>query len=358
MLLARISEPADPSVVQRVHDVGAARVVDEVHRGVSPLAGAHRLRIRLQDGRWRQDPEDTQRVGARTIIPGDPEWPSQLDDLGDRRPLLLWVIGAASLRLLSLRSIAVVGARAATGYGESAARVLASEAAEAGWTVTSGGAYGIDAAAHVGALTGGGTTICLLPGGIDVPYPRGHESLIQRIADRGLLVCESPPGCAPMRQRFLTRNRLIAALTRATVVVEAALRSGSRNTAATASALGRHVLAVPGPVTSAMSSGCHEMIRSRTAELCTGFRDVASLIEPMAPEQERRGELRPGDELDPDQSRVLDAVPLRRPAPVERLAVTAGLTPREVIAILGLLESSGLVRPVTDGWVRVAASRA
>ena len=166
-------------------------------------------------------------------------------------------MGARARRLDELvdRSVAIVGSRASTAYGEHVAGELGHQLAERGWTVVSGGAFGIDAAAHRGALAAEAPTVAVLACGVDRPYPAAHGALLHRIAETGLLVSEWPPGAAPHRHRFLVRNRLIAALTRGTVVVEAAARSGAQATARRARKLGRQVLVVPGPVTSAMSVG-------------------------------------------------------------------------------------------------------
>ena len=156
-------------------------------------------------------------------LPGDAEWPAQLDDLGDARPIGLWVRGRPNLRMWALRSVAVVGARACTEYGAHMAATLGAGLAERGWVVVSGAAYGVDGAAHRGALAAGGATVAVLACGVDVAYPRGHTELIGRIAEQGLVVGELPPGDHPTPSRFILRNRVIAALTRGTVVVEAAL---------------------------------------------------------------------------------------------------------------------------------------
>ena len=197
--------------------------------------------------------------------------------------------------------------------------------------------------------------MCILASGVDVPYPRSHDLLLAQIAENGLVVSESPPGSSAMRQRFLTRNRLIAAISRATVVVEAALRSGARSTAGEAAELARPVFAVPGPVTSLSSAGCHALIRQHAAELVAGSDDVLSLLDPLsvaAPVDHEPA--RVDDGLATREARVLDAVPLRKPASMTALVRTAGLTPTEVVAALGHLQSRGLVRRAPDGWVKQA----
>ncbi len=199
---------------------------------------------------------------ARFVIPGDDEWPSCLEDLRrcpavQRRggvPIGLWLRGPGHLVAMMERSVAVVGSRAATNYGSGVATDFAADLADQGVTIVSGGAFGIDAAAHRGALAVRGPTVAVLANGVDVPYPRGNGRLFDWIAKDHLLVSELPPGTTPTRVRFLARNRLIAALSWGTLVVEAALRSGARNTASWALGCGRSLIAVPGAVHSTMST--------------------------------------------------------------------------------------------------------
>ena len=194
-------------------------------------------------------------IGARVVVPGDSQWPGRMNELRAHQPLALWCWGEADPRLMALRSVAIVGARACTRYGEWIAREWSAQLAQDDVAVISGGAYGLDAAAHRGALAVDGVTICVLASGVDRPHPRGNEGLFAEIVDHGLIVSEAPLGETVRRRRFLTRNRLIAALASATCVVEAAHRSGSVTTASNAAELNRPVLAVPGPVTSEMSRG-------------------------------------------------------------------------------------------------------
>lgn len=218
------------------------------------------------------------------IEPGTAGWPTQLADLGKGQPKRLWVAGTGDLRLLALRSVAIVGARNATAYGIATAGMLAADLTAAGWVVVSGAALGIDAAAHRGALAAG-ATVAVLAGGVDVASPRSNAALLNRIAAAGLIVSEQPPGSEPAKHRFLERNRLIAGLARAVVVVEAAHRSGALNTANWAEQLGRHVLAVPGPASSPMSRGTHALIRERQAVLVQDADDVLEVLEPLAGRQ-------------------------------------------------------------------------
>ena len=207
------------------------------------------------------------------------------------------------------RAVAIVGTRASTAYGEHVAADLAAGLVERDVTVVSGGAYGIDGAAHRATLATDGFTVAVLAGGIDIPYPAGHAALLHRIGQQGLVVSEYPPGVRPARHRFLTRNRLVAALSGATVVVEAGARSGAANTAAWARALGRGVCAVPGPVTSSASVGCHALLRSG-AELVTRAADVVELIGrvgELAPDEQRPESALDG--LGEAEQRVYDALP-------------------------------------------------
>lgn len=303
--------------------------------------------------------EDAARRGLRIITPLDSEWPRALDDLQESRPHCLWVQGRGRLdQLVSGRSAALVGSRASTPYGEDTAGTFAAAFAAGGGTVVSGGAYGIDAAAHRGALAAGdGSTIAVLAGGLDRLYPRGNTELLERIRERHLLVSEAPPGTAPTRWRFLARNRLIAALSQATVVVEASWRSGALSTARLADQLSRPVGAVPGPVTSAASAGCHRLIRERGAVLVTEPADLLDLLPggPAAGE----GSWAVQDELDllrPADRRVLDAVPPRSSITPAGLADEIGFTADDVEAALARLSLLGLVKRTPQRVRRAAPS--
>ncbi|WP_223183102.1 MULTISPECIES: DNA-processing protein DprA [unclassified Streptomyces] len=318
-----------------------------------PGTGAKRIaswRIRATTANPARDLDTVHRPGGRFVIPGDIEWPRQLDDLGDTRPLGLWVTGPADLRTWALRSVALVGARACTPYGAHTAADLANGLARQGWVVVSGAAYGIDGAAHRGALAAGGATIAVLACGIDTPYPRGHDRLLQRIAEQGLVVSELPPGSHPTPSRFILRNRVIAALTRGTVVIEAQHRSGSLVTARAAARLGRHIMGIPGPVTSALSAGVHALLRD-DATLVTDADEIVELIGDMgqlAPT--RRGPVLPRDLLAPAARHVLEAVPARGPTPTTTVARRAGTTPDETLARLYELHSLGFVERHEEGW--------
>jgi DNA processing protein len=299
-----------------------------------------------------------ERAGIRIVCPGDPEWPTQLDVLGDARPLALWLQGGAALRFACLRSVSVVGARAATGYGRHVATELAGGLAERGWSVVSGGAYGIDACAHRGALCADGVTVAVLASGVSYGYPQGHQELFAAIAGQGVLVSEWPPDRAPTKPGFLIRNRVIAALSCGTVVVEAALRSGALSTARHARDLGRPLMAVPGPVTSAQSEGCHEIIREWNALCVTRAQDVIENVSPAGEglADRRRGPAFPRDDLDELTTAVLEAVPGSAGAGPAAIAVAAGTDLDTVLRCLGTLAAAGFVERCPRGW-RLRRSR-
>ena len=215
----------------------------------------------------------------RLVYPGCAEWPVGLDGLGDAAPVALWVAGVADLGFSCRRSVAVTGARAATAYGAYLGSEFGASLAARGWTVVSGGSFGIDASAHRGALAAEAVTIAVTAGGLDEPYPAAHFDLFDAIAAQGALVSEAPPGARVSRLRFEARHRVIAALATGTVIIEAGSRSGALTAARHARDLGRPVMAVPGPVTSDLSSGCHELIQRRQAVLVTCASDVVNAVE-------------------------------------------------------------------------------
>jgi DNA processing protein len=363
---SRLTEPGDLVAARFVARYGAAaaleRVLIDADTGADTGAGAgvgvgvgveERWRSRLAVADPRRDLSTLDRFGGRVVIPGDREWPELLDPLGERRPYCLWTLGGARLDVATRHAVAVVGARASTDYGECTARELAFGCAEREISVVSGAAYGIDAAAHRGALAGGGLTVAVLACGVDRPYPRGNVDLIEQIARQGLVVSEVPPGSSPTRNRFVHRNRLIAALAAATVVVEAGWRSGASITAREAEELGRPVGAVPGPVTSAASAGCHRLLRDG-ATCVTNTAEIAELVDPIGAAVPESPALlaAPHDDLPEVDLRVLDALPLRQPRPVSSLATVAGLDTPTLAASLGRLELLGLALSTRGGWRR------
>jgi DNA processing protein len=300
-------------------------------------------------------------AGARFVVPGDEEWPTGLADLAhageiQRRggePFGLWLRGPGHLADLMRHSVAIVGSRAATAYGSGIAADLAADLVERGVTVVSGGAFGIDAAAHRGALAAGGPSVGVLACGVDVAYPPANSSIFAALARDHLLVSELPPGAHPTRVRFLARNRLIAAMTRATIVVEAALRSGARNTAGWAVECGRPLMAVPGSVYSRTSTAPHLMIRNGQAVLVTNAAEVMELISEAGQDTLplQQGPQRATDTLTESQLAVFEAVPARRRASVGDIALAAGVSVPVCLAALAELEAAGLVEGDERGWL-------
>lgn len=297
--------------------------------------------------------------GLRFVVPGDEEWPACLQGLGACEPVQdggglpvgLWVRGEQSLAALARDAVAIVGSRASTAYGDRVAADLGAGLAGSGTTVVSGAAYGIDAAAHRGALAERGPTVAVLAGGLDEAYPRAHAALVAEIAAHGAVVSEIPPGEHPTRRRFLTRNRLIAALSAGTVIVEAGVRSGARNTVTWANALGRLVMAVPGPVGNATSVGPHRLIRDGEAVLVTGLDDVREMVAPAGEELVTpHAQVRLLDTLDADQRAVHEALPGRGSRDTGDLALRAGLGIRETLVALDGLCERGLAERAPDGW--------
>ncbi|MFD5506842.1 DNA-processing protein DprA [Streptomyces sp. NPDC127051] len=356
--LTRVLEPGDEHGGRWLREhgaVGLIRLLTGPDTAAAALTGVGEQRLAGYRGRAaladpRRDLAAAARSGGRFICPGSSQWPTQLDDLGDARPIGLWLRGRPDLRTWALRSVAVVGARACTPYGAHMAQTLAGGLAERGWVVVSGAAYGVDGAAHRGALASGGATAAVLACGVDIAYPRGHAELLGRIAAQGIVLGELPPGSHPTPSRFVLRNRVIAALTRGTVVVEAAHRSGSLVTARRAQRLGRFTMGVPGPATSGLSGGVHELLRGE-AVLVTDAAEVVELVGGMgelAPE--RRGPVLARDLLGRDTARVLEAMPAGRLARADQVALAAGTGTDEVIGRLYELHSLGFVERQGEGW--------
>jgi DNA processing protein len=349
-----IAEPGDADAGRLIAAVGAVRALDLLTSGAGAMDAAAGGSFAEAAERWRPRVRQVDtplhlrqaaRFGARLVIPGDPEWPAGLDDLGVHAPMALWVRGDPAILGGLGRSIAIVGARAATGYGEHVTIEVASGLVDRGFAIVSGAAFGIDGAAHRAALASGGATVAFLAGGVDRFYPSAHETLLTRIVERGAVVAEVPCGTAPTKWRFLQRNRLIAASSRATVVVEAGWRSGSLNTAGHAAQLGRPLGAVPGPVTSSASAGCHRLIREYDAVCVTTAQEMAELVDP--PSAVRRVAGDPSAE----RIRVLDAL-TRTGRDLARIAAISGMSLDAVRAELGMLELDGLATEGPTGWRR------
>ena len=345
--LRAVLDPPDPVVlVERLREAGADDVTPE-EAGKALERWTPRVTSAAAVLALRQ----AARVGARLLIPDDEFWPSGLDDLEGHAPPALWVRGAdAALAALS-RSIALVGARAATGYGEHVTMEASAGLVDRGYAIVSGAAYGIDGMAHRAALASDGTTVAFLAGGVDRFYPSGHDALLTTIARHGAVVSELPCGQPPTKWRFLQRNRLIAAASLATVVIEAGWRSGSLNTAGHASALGRPLGAVPGPVTSAASAGCHRLIRDFTALCVTNPDEMAELASPpSATDGTAEGV---GQGQTSDTTRLLDALSIRAPRDSADVAARSGLSLATVRGLLGRLALDGVAAERERGWVKV-----
>lgn len=356
--LARVAEPPCAALISLVDDLGPVDAAAAVRRRVVPDRHADVLtatEARYGDERAAADLDAADRIGARLLTPADEGWPGwALMALGQAdsaarggEPLALWVRGPGAA---DAAGIALVGSRAASSYGEHVAATIASGLVDAGWAVYSGGAYGIDGAAHRAALGTAGHTTAVLACGIDRDYPAGHAALLDQIAQRGLIVSEYPPGTTAAKHRFLTRNRLVAALSSAVIVVEAGRRSGAANTAAWARKLGRPLGAVPGPVTSAMSVGCHRMIGDGLATLVTDAPSAISLAAPNGGGDIGRGPERQIDRLTDTQRRVHDALPARGDLSIDDVVLSSGLEIGAVRSALAHLEIAGLAAVREGRW--------
>lgn len=370
--LTRICEPASHGLARLIAAQGPVEALAHLLAGEPPKDIARAVEARRGSPpatreRALRDLDNIDALGGRLVCPEDDEWPAQLEELAAvsqesdpvMPPVALWARGPGEVADVCTRSVSMVGSRAASSYGTHVAGELAYALADRRWTVVSGGAYGIDGAGHRAALAAGGATVAVLASGVDRPYPLGHHALFDRIAADGLLLSEWPPGCAPQRLRFLVRNRVIAALSRGTVVVEAAARSGARMTARRATDLCRPLMAVPGPITSAMSVGAHQLIRTGGAMLVSSAAEILDLVgfigEDIA--DPPRGPTTTRDELPPDLTAVLEGLPARQAAPVEDIAAQAGLPLRHVLRALSMLVGQGLVEERGNAYRLSPAAR-
>jgi len=385
--LNRIAEPASVPLWWAVRQAGPLEVArairagqagDLIDGGISDAVAA-----RAAEADPYADLEAAQRHGIRMVVPESAEWPhfafSALERAGERRavrwlrgdrkqsesgepvpPLALWIRGTLDLSSVGVRSVALVGARNHTDHGTYVAELFARGLAADDFTIVSGGALGIDGAAHRATLDIGGATVLVSAGGLDEPYPPAHAGLYERVAESGLCVSESPPGSAPRRRRFLTRNRLIAALGTGTVVIEAAYRSGALNTATHCATLGRVLMAVPGPITEPASAGCHRILArdEGRARLVTCVNDVLELVGGMRdartePDPARRDEFDLVSRLDTVEAvdrQVFDGFPARAWTDPGRLAAATGLSAIAVMRSLPSLELAGLVESSVQGY--------
>ncbi|MEV7396855.1 DNA-processing protein DprA [Aeromicrobium sp. NPDC092404] len=362
--LSLVVEPGDPRLCHllRIHEPAEV---------LAAIQGRHRLGDTRIPEAWIERGRDLDRVvestaarakaaGLRWVTPDGTEWPASLADLDHLEPLHgatgapvgLWLRGVGQLAEMCERSVAVVGARDCTTYGAECASELAADCADAGWNVISGAAYGVDGCAHRGAFLMNRPTAGVLACGADLDYPKSHAALIARIAEVGVVVSEQAPGEKALKNRFLSRNRLIAALTRGTVVIEAAERSGSLNTLNWADQLGRTTMGLPGPVTSRQSTGVHAAIRAGKAVLVCGSRDVIAELSGLGAVTEEQASLplTEFDRLPPAARSTLDGLEWSVARRVSEIASTVRLSTREVRAALDLLERRGLALRQGTEW--------
>lgn len=387
MMWARLAEPGDRAAGTVVSHLGLTRSIDWLtahyagsqdatlvrllddmgidHPSQRKKLGEHlaRWQLRWADLDVDQEEKAARILGARIITRGHDLWPTALDDLMEESPFCLWALGNPDLRDFAEGGISIVGARAASAYGEHVTANLVSELVSQGHPILSGGAYGIDAVAHRAALASHGITAAVMAGGIDQLYPAGNTNLLRNvIAQDGTVLTELPPGSVPSRVRFLRRNRLIAALTKVTVVVEAAWRSGTLSTANHAFEIGRAVGAVPGPVTSVQSAGCHRLLKESAAQCVTDAQDIIELAgfnvrsQGTGTELARQGELEFGDRLtdslNPIEKLVFDVLSPRTLRTLDEVATRSGVTMGEAMAAVAQLESRKVIERVGYKWRR------
>ena len=363
MGLAAAHDAGDQVLVKLVREQGAGEVWDFIRSGRGQTSLAQRAAGVDLDELRRQ----TEAAQARFLVPGDPEWPAGVADLawGDSvggyggEPLGLWVLG--KLRLDQMPpGVAIIGSRASTAYGEHVASDWSAGVAEKGYVVVSGGAYGIDACAHRGAVAAGGRTLAVMAGGLRQFYPAGNAALIRKIAEVGAVVSEYPPDHPPSRTRFLVRNRLIAALSKVTLIIEGAVRSGAQNTVSWALSIQRPVLAAPGPVTSAMSVTPHRLIRNGEAVLVGCMDDVLAALRPFDSSipNYRREQPTVLDSLTAEQRQIHEALSARRSLNVDELAALTGQPVYSLMVGLGQLRQAGLaVETRPSQWRAVPKSK-
>ncbi len=391
--ILRIAEPEDPIVNLAIDSLGPIATADLLsgHTDINSSswqellvtqlekktssAEQHQIIQRLKDrvkrwnGRAHMITSDQEEKMARSLdawfcIPEHHDRPKQLNDLPGTRPYGIWGRrDRALLKDLRLnQAVAVVGSRDITQYGTSVAGQLAAELTQAGFSVVSGGAFGVDAVAHRAALSTAGSplpTVALMACGVDRLYPKHNDVLLGQIIEQGLLLSEVPLGYAPTRWRFLQRNRMIAALSALTVVVEARWRSGALNTAHHALEIGREVRAVPGSVFSPNSQGCHKLLRDGLATVVTDSQEIIDDVRGTfseTPEQmsaSGSSKFPLPEDLSEIQARVWDSLPLRSPAPIDHISSMSGVSLRETMRALSQLSSLGLARQQDSLWHKV-----
>jgi DNA processing protein len=280
--LFRVINPGDPFWAYEIAARGATDVYDEIldgsryqrHKDLSWLQNE------LLSINFDQSLSEILNANCEFISPCDLDWPSGLDDLS-APPIGLIIKGNRAALFDSINSISIVGTRRPSQYGVEVTEDFAKSAVAKKYAVISGGAYGIDTASHIATLDNSGVTVCVLAGGLKRLYPKENIKLFEKIAEHGLLISEVMPEVSSEPYRFLVRNRLIAALSKLTVVVEAAYVSGSIRTARDAAEILRPVFAVPGPITSPLSDGCHRLISERVADIATSVDEILEVVTPL-----------------------------------------------------------------------------
>ena len=376
--LSRLSEPGDSvaglvcnrlgqldALISIIDDrVGASELLNllDIEIGERPVG----LERALSDGlvRWRKRLslsgleaalEKMRSVGGRVVSPKSGLWPEGFHDLATAEPLAIWLRGEPERLQWLDHSVALVGSRVSTNYGQYVTAELVEAAFERDYCVLSGGAYGIDSIAHNAALALGGKTVAVMAGGLDALYPAGNSALLNRIERQGLIIAEVSPGVAPAKFRFLQRNRLIAAGSQATVVIEAGYRSGSINTAYHANTLDRPAGAVPGLISAVSAQGCHRLIRDGRAHLIGSGNDMLELLgesfefSGSGDARNSMGSLGSLGSMGSLETRVLDATGFT-PTSFEQIVAESGLTAGETQLALGSLELGQLVERTSGLW--------
>lgn len=368
--LNRVVEGPHPMVNPLIEQLGVEDLVSRIKsRRALPIELLKATESRYHHDQSQADLDEGARYEYRLVIPGSEEWPGEKLEVfagldvqasADAPPMALWVRGTPLNRVVG-ESVALVGTRAATKYGVAVAGQLAEDLTTNGVSVVSGGALGVDAVAHRSVLRRGGSTVAVAACGAGVDYPSAHRSLFDDICVRGALVTEYPPGVRPARHRFLTRNRLVAAMSDAVVVVEAGWRSGARNTATWASRLCRPLGAVPGPVTSPASTGCHDLIRQQQAVLVTSVENTLALYRTVGSVDED-GQLELDwaasavQRLSKNELQVFDALEPEKVLEVSIVAERAGFTVALTTHLLLTLQKNGIVERERTGWKRADLS--
>lgn len=346
--LRALRRPNPAGEITRLLSELAENSGDEIQRDIAALESEY------QDAcaRWRD--RDNNKAVVRSLqiwanlegqilTPDDIDWPEGLQSLGAGAPHVLWLRGRREALVELDNAVSIVGSRNISSYGQYCSQTLSERLVAEGYAVVSGGAYGVDAEAHRGALAARGATFAVLAGGGDRLYPVGNTELLRQIMQSGCVLAEQPPGHSPTRWRFLQRNRLIAALGVVTVIVEMAVRSGAKNTMHHALDIGRDVYAVPGSLLAQTARGCNVAIAEGKAKVVTGFdefiKDLRGIPYSLGTEFE----------LTALQQRVLDALH-GHPISVNRAGLKAGTTASETMRALGELKALGFAKQVNSGW--------